>query len=144
MKTLKSFLNNKDKKIIKIRRIVFGILSILIILSVILFIKMYKAILYPNVLITNGENISLYISSKDNFENVKEKLYSENIIINKKRFEWLAKKLDYPRYVKSGHYIIADGMNNNKLLNMLRSGSQTPIDLTFNNIRTVEQLAGRM
>ena len=144
MKTLKSFLNNKDKKIVKIRRIVFGILSIIIILSVILFIKMYKAILYPNVLITNGENISLYISSKDNFENVKEKLYSENIIINKKRFEWLAKKLDYPRYVKSGHYIIADGMNNNKLLNMLRSGSQTPIDLTFNNIRTVEQLAGRM
>lgn len=144
MKTLKSFLNNKDKRIVKIRRIVFGTLSILIILSVILFIKMYKAILYPNVLIPNGEDVSLYISSKDNFENVKEKLYSENIIINQKRFEWLAKKLDYPKYVKSGHYIITDGMNNNKLLNMLRSGSQTPIDLTFNNIRTIEQLAGRM
>lgn len=144
MKTLKSFLNNKDKKIVKIRRIVFGTLSILIILSVILLIKMYKAVLYPNVLIHSGENVSLYISSKDNYEDVKEKLYSENIIINQKRFEWLAKKLDYPKYIKSGHYIITDGMNNNKLLNMLRSGSQTPIDLTFNNIRTIEQLSGRI
>ncbi len=143
MKTLKAFLKDKDEKIVKIRRIVFGTLSILVILSMILLIRMYKAILYPNVLIPNGEKVSLYISSKDDFEIVKEKLYTKNVIINQKRFEWLAKKLDYPKYIKSGHYVISDGMNNNRLLNMLRSGNQTPIDLTFNNIRTLEQLAGR-
>lgn len=144
MKSLRTFLKDKDKKVVKTRRIVFGTLSVLIVLSVILFINMYKAILYPNVLIPNGEKVSLYISSEDDFDNVKEKLYSKDIIINQKRFEWLAKKLDYPQYIKSGHYIITDGMNNNRLLNLLRSGSQTPVDITFNNIRTIEQLAGRI
>jgi UPF0755 protein len=35
-------------------------------------------------------------------------------------------------------------MNNNRLLNLLRSGSQTPVKFTFNNIRTIEQFAGRV
>ena len=96
----------------------------------------------PNV--DTNENYSLYIYENDSFENIKEILYSDSVIINKKSFEWLAKKLDYPQYIKSGHYVIKDGMNNNQLLNMLRSGSQTPVRLTFNNIRTLEQLASRI
>ena len=96
----------------------------------------------PNV--ETNENYSLYIYENDSFENIKEILYSDSVIINKKSFEWLAKKLDYPQYIKSGHYVIKDGMNNNQLLNMLRSGSQTPVRLTFNNIRTLEQLASRI
>ena len=96
----------------------------------------------PNV--ETIENYSLYIYENDSFENIKEILYSDSVIINKKSFEWLAKKLDYPQYIKSGHYVIKDGMNNNQLLNMLRSGSQTPVRFTFNNIRTLEQLASRI
>ena len=103
---------------------------------------MYKSIIYPNT--STNENYSLYIYSTDDFESVKNQLYSDSIIINKKSFEWLAKKLNYPQYIKSGRYIIKNGMNNNQLLNILRSGSQTPVKFTFNNIRTIEQLAGRI
>ena len=103
---------------------------------------MYKSIIYPNV--STKENYSLYIYSDDEFATVKDKLYSDSIIINRRSFEWLAKKLDYPKYIKSGHYVIKNGMNNNQLLNMLRSGSQTPVKFTFNNIRTIEQLASRI
>jgi len=35
-------------------------------------------------------------------------------------------------------------MNNFQLIRMLRSGRQTPVKLTFNNIRTKEQLAARL
>ena len=103
---------------------------------------MYKSIIYPNV--STKENYSLYIYSDDEFVTVKDKLYSDSIIINRRSFEWLAKRLDYPKYIKSGHYVIKNGMNNNQLLNMLRSGSQTPVKFTFNNIRTIEQLAARI
>ena len=41
-------------------------------------------------------------------------------------------------------YILTDGMTNQKLINMLRMGYQTPVKVVFNNIRTVEQLAGRI
>lgn len=141
MKTIKSYHKEHVNKMKKMKRIMFGILGLLVILSVFVFIKMYKAIIYPNVNTPEGKDLSIYIFSDDDFEDVTDDLYSDSIIINKKSFEWLAKKLDYPQYIKSGHYVITDEMNNNRLLNMLRSGSQTPVDFTFNNIRTIEQLA---
>lgn len=144
MKTIRTYHKESVERRKKIKRIIFGTLGILVIISVFAFIRMYKALLNPNVNVSDGDEISLYIYSYDDFESVKNKLYSDNIIINKKSFEWLAKKLDYPQYIKSGHYVIKDGMNNNRLLNMLRSGSQTPVDFTFNNIRTIEQFAGKV
>ncbi len=142
MKTLKSYHKNHINKMKKIKRTIFGVLGVLVILSVFIFIKMYKSIIYPNV--STEENYSLYIYSDDEFETTKDKLYSDSLIINNRSFEWLAKRLDYPKYIKSGHYVIRNGMNNNQLLNMLRSGSQTPVKFTFNNIRTIEQLASRI
>ena len=141
MNTIKSYFKDNLKKTTKIKRWILRVLSIIILLSVLIFIQMYKAILSPNVAISNNDVFSLYINSNNDFEAVKNDLYSKGIIINKKSFEWLAKKLDYPKYIKSGHYVILDGMNNNHLINMLRSGNQTPIDFTFNNIRTIEQFA---
>ena len=142
MKTMRSYHQEQIEKTKKIKRLIFGILGILVIISIFIFSKMYKALMNPNV--DTKENYSLYIYDEDNFETIKNQLYSDSIIINKKTFEWLAKKLDYPQCIKSGHYIIADGMNNNRLLNMLRSGSQTPVKFTFNNIRTIEQFAGKV
>ena len=142
MKTLKSYHQNHINKMKKMKRIAFGIFCILLMSSVLFFIKSYKSIIYPNI--STAENYSLYIYSNDDFETIKNKLYSDSLVINKKSFEWFAKKLDYPKYIKSGHYIIKDGMSNRHLLNMLRSGSQTPVKFTFNNIRTLEQLAARI
>ena len=117
MKTLKSYHKEHIDKMKKIKRISFGIFSILLILFVFIFVKMYNSIITPNIS-TKG-NYSLYIYSNDDFETIKNKLYSDSIIINRKSFEWVAKKLDYPKYIKSGHYVIKDGMSNRHLLNML-------------------------
>lgn len=144
METIRSYHNKQVNKMKKIKRYIFLTLAVLAVISVFVFVKMYKAIIFPNVLTPNGEKISLYIYSDDDFEDVKQKLYSDSIIINHKSFEWLAKKLDYPKYIKSGHYVISNNMNNNRLLNLLRSGSQTPVKFTFNNIRTIKQFAGRV
>ena len=144
MESIRSYHNKQVNKLKKIKRYMFMILSVLAVISVFVFVRMYKAIIFPNVLTPNEEKVSLYIYSDDDFETVKQKLYSDSIIINQKSFEWLAKKLEYPKYIKSGHYVITNNMNNNRLLNMLRSGSQTPVKFTFNNIRTIEQFAGRV
>ena len=52
------------------------------------------------------------------------------------------KKLD--RNPKAGHYIIPEGATPMEIVNMLRSGAQKPVRLTFNNIRTLEDLSGRL
>jgi UPF0755 protein len=43
--------------------------------------------------------------------------------------------------IKPGHYVLQEGMSNDALINMLRLGTQTPVQVIFNNIRTKEQLA---
>lgn len=144
MKTIKTYHDDNIKKVKRIKQRVFLTLAILIVIAVFIFIRMYKAVLYPNVCLKNVDSYSLFIYSDDDFESIKEKIYSDSIIIQKKSFEWLAKQLDYPKYIKSGHYVITNGMNNNQLLNKLRSGNQEPVKFTFNNIRTIEQLSARI
>ena len=86
METIKTYYKKQIDKMKKIKRYIFLGLSVCVIISVIVFIRMYKAIIFPNVLIPNDEKISLYIYADDDFEIVKQKLYSENIIINQKSF----------------------------------------------------------
>lgn len=46
--------------------------------------------------------------------------------------------------IKAGSYELNAGMNNLEILKKLLSGSQTPIQLTFNNLRTKEQLSAKL
>lgn len=57
---------------------------------------------------------------------------------------WLAGQKNYPNRVMAGRFLIFDGMSNNDLINLLRSGEQSPVRLTFHHIRTDEELAGRI
>ena len=59
-------------------------------------------------------------------------------------FEWVANKKKYATNIKSGQYSIKAAANNNKLVNLLRSGKQTPVKLSFNNQHQLENLAGRI
>lgn len=58
-------------------------------------------------------------------------------------FLWVAAKKKFSN-PKSGRYILNKEMSNNDLINLLRSGNQTPIKLSFNNQNTLEKLAGRI
>lgn len=61
-----------------------------------------------------------------------------------KSFEWVANKKKYTNRIKPGSYQINKGMNNNDLINLLRSGNQTPVNISFNNQDSLEKLAGRI
>jgi len=71
-------------------------------------------------------------------------LYENNYIINRNSFEWLAEKKNYRNHIYPGRYKLTNGMSNNKLLDLLRSGKQEPVKVVFNNVRTKEQLAGKI
>lgn len=45
---------------------------------------------------------------------------------------------------KAGHYLLPEGATPMWIVNTLRSGAQKPVRLTFNNIRTLEDLSGRI
>jgi UPF0755 protein len=86
----------------------------------------------------------IYIATGSSFKQVMDTLELKGIINNNKTFIWLANKKHYPSLVKPGRYVINKDMSYNSLINLLRSGMQSPVDVTFNNSRTVNQLAGKI
>jgi len=50
--------------------------------------------------------------------------------------------MNYANRVKPGRYRLHAGMSNRKLINMLASGNQEPVTISFHNIRLKEQFAG--
>lgn len=85
----------------------------------------------------------IYIDETKDFENVVEQLNKMNLP-SEKILRIISDRLRYPHAVKSGRYEVVDGMTMIDVVRMLRSGNQKAVNLTFNNIRTIENLAGRI
>ncbi len=101
--------------------------------------------LYQYVFQKNVKNdYVLLIQENATFEQVTDSLIANDVLINYKAFKWVAKKKSYPSAVKPGRYLFQKGMNTNQIVNMLRGGLQQPVDVTFNNVRFKEELAGKV
>lgn len=89
----------------------------------------------------------IYISTAD-LKNVGYRVVVDSLILphisNRLAFETYAKRLDLPERIKPGRYELSEGQSVIDIVRMLKLGIEKPTQLTFNNIRTPEQLAGRM
>lgn len=102
--------------------------------------KVYDAIFTPNTKI-DTDKAYVYISSDATFQEVQDSL--RPYIKDMESFGQIAEKKGYPSNVKGGKYAITKGMNNNEIINSLRSNN-VPIKLAFNNQETLADLAGRV
>jgi UPF0755 protein len=100
--------------------------------------NLYSKIYSANV----TQDSEIFIASNSDFDAVVIALHS--IVANKNSFKWVATKKKYPNLIKAGKYLLKKGMNNNDLVNLLRSGNQTAVTLSFNNQDSLEKLAGRI
>lgn len=120
--------------------------KIIVILGIVLLLAAgaagigYYFILSPNT--TVKDDGIIFIRPGDSFETVVIILRSKGYVTDEYTFRKVAELKDYPVLVKSGRFRIKDGLNNNQLVNLLRSGKQEPISFTFNNIRTIKDFAG--
>jgi UPF0755 protein len=105
---------------------------------------LYKWIYESNVDLDGKKSVVIFIPTGSDYDRVVEILNEQHIIKDQKSFDWVAKEKKYRESVKPGRYRVLAGMSNSELVNMLRSGNQEPVTLTFNNIRTKAQLAGRV
>ncbi len=107
-------------------------------------IKTYNKVYKPNVLVADSTAKYLEIPTGSDFNDVIDIIKKEGILENPDSFVWLAKKKNYPNHVYPGRYRLVHEMNNNEIINRLRSGYQEPVKVIFNSIRTKEHLAGRV
>jgi UPF0755 protein len=115
--------------------------SVLLVLSLV-FIA-YKT-LFGTSINTGDKSVVIYIPTGSSYNSVLDTLYSNLNIEKPKLLEWVAEKKNYPLLIKPGRYVIDSNISYIGLVNLLRSGRQKPVKITFNNARTLNQIAGKI
>tara|TARA_R110001583_G_scaffold145635_2_gene297635 strand:- start:69252 stop:70286 length:1035 start_codon:yes stop_codon:yes gene_type:complete len=121
-----------------LKKLFLLIFSLVLIIGGFLAYNFYGKIYKPN---TTKEGF-LYIPTNSTFQEVENLV--RPFLKRVKPFVWVANKKRYSNSIKPGKYFISKGLNNNDLVNLLRSGKQTTVKLSFNNQDTFEKLAGRI
>ena len=100
----------------------------------------YKAIFSPNTAFEAPEAY-VYIASDAHFGQIRDSL--EPLLEDISTFEAVARRKGYTTNVKAGKYVLTKGMNNNDIINTLRSAN-SPVRVSFNNQESLPDLAGRI
>lgn len=127
----------------RLRKNIFILFSLLSVVALCFLWMAYSAIFKSNVKI-ESESAEVFIPEKSTVEEVAFLLEHSQIIDDKRTFLWVSQLKKFHMPSKGGRYLIQSGWSNNDIINNLRVGSEIPVGLTFNNIRTVEDLSGRI
>lgn len=123
------------------------ILIIFLVLAGIMFVSFsfyaYQMIYTPNFLIDQYDREFL-IYPEDSFDDVRDRLYEGKYVQEVVSFSFLARLMKYTENVKPGRYIIKKDATNYEVIRMLRAGEQTPVDITFSNVRLLEELSEKV
>lgn len=123
-----------------IRKILLAIALIgLVVLGYFSF-TIYQLIFSPNTSFET-EKHSVYVSKKSDFSAVVDSL--SPYLKDADAFIQVAEKKAYHQNVKSGHFVLHKGMNNNEIINTLRS-TNVPVNINFNNQNSLDDLSKRL
>lgn len=100
----------------------------------------YQIIYTPNVLVEEQSRL-FAVPHGMTFKQLQDKLSGERIVNDLVSFSFLAKLKDLDTTLKPGMYTLKGDMTNMELINLLRSGAQTPVRLTFSNARLLSQMS---
>lgn len=127
------------------KKVIVSVLLIGLLIGAYVGYNMYTRIYQPNVTLAKGKTAYFYIKTGSNFSDVSNGLYEGGYIKNRTSFEWVSeKKSNFKTNIKPGRYLLKDGMSNNELVDLLRSGKQEPVKMSFDHIRTIKELAGKL
>lgn len=121
-----------------IRKILVALVIISVIVLSYFSYNIYEAVFSPNTSFANKEQ-SVYISKSDNSDSLIQKL--KPLLKDTESFFEVAKRKKYSP--KPGHFILKNGMNNNEIVNTLRS-QNIPINITFNNAESLNELSDNL
>lgn len=121
--------------------VIISILLLLILSGAGIAYYFYQTICGANLLEIK-ESVLIQVPSGSNLDKITEILSEKGILKDKKGFLWVCSIMKF--YGKSGQYRITKNTNSyHSLVGVLR-GEQESVNLTFNNFRLKEQLAGHV
>lgn len=103
----------------------------------------YQIIRSPNILVDKPSKL-LMIPHGTRFKALQDSLYKGAFVEDIVAFSFLARLMKYDQNIIPGCYKLKTNMNNWEAIQLLKSGHQTPVNITFNNARTNEELARKI
>jgi UPF0755 protein len=119
------------------------VLAALGIVSLLIITLIYRSLFGDSIRAEENKGTVL-VPTGATYAQVMDTLRSHLIIRNLKVLNWVAKMKNFPALIRPGRYEIAGDMSCIGLINLLRSGRQVPVNVTLNNARTINQLAGKI
>ncbi|WP_101689558.1 endolytic transglycosylase MltG [Dysgonomonas massiliensis] len=126
------------KKIVKIG---LTLLCVLIVVAAALGIYAYRV---ANTGFAIDKEISIQIDSTKDYDKLLADLKEKAKVESVDNFDLVAGLMQYKDNLRTGNYVIKPDMNIVDVIRNLRSGAQTPVRITFNNIRTKDDLCERL
>lgn len=123
-----------------IKKILLAIVFIGLAIAAYFAYYIYNIMIHSNTAF-NNDTAYVYIATNADYNDVRQQL--EPLLKDINTFDALAKQKKYVTNIKAGRYAIKKGMNNNDIINSIRSNN-LPIMLSFNNQESLESLAGRV
>lgn len=106
-------------------------------------VYIYQMLYAPNFLINQPEKF-IIIKEETKFDQLRNKLIEDTLLNDVISFSVLSKLMDYNDNIKIGAYRVKTNMSNYNMISMLRSGNQTPINITFSYARKIDDLAEKI
>jgi UPF0755 protein len=103
----------------------------------------YQVFYTPNVE-TKGRPTYVLVRRGETAKAVLDSIEATGVIVDKLSLHFVARIMKYDKLVKPGRYELKDGYTNRQLISDLRAGRQSPLKLTFQNIRLREDLARKL
>lgn len=125
-----------------VRRLGWALLAVLVALIAVGGWWVYQEYAYrfSPVVLKDG---SFYVQPNQTFQQVAKALDGEGFVPSSEQIIRRAEQHQLDT-VQVGHYALERGMSYRTLLSCIAQGRQTPVRVTFNNIRTLDQLAERL
>lgn len=126
------------------KKIVISLFVVALLAGAYVAYKAYDYIYAPNVPQYLDED-HLYIPTGTNYDSLLVILKRGNFLIDPGSFDTVADWMKFKeRTLSPGRYRILGGWSNRTLIQHIRSGNQDPVEVTYNNVRTIEELAGKV
>lgn len=115
------------------------VVSVVVSIIVFVLVSFYLIKLSPVIV---EKDTSFYLKENISKAEFFDKLKSDSIVNNTFVMKMLLGNSRNKCAMNSGHYIVKKGMTNLEISNMFKYGLQSPVRITFNNIRSIKQLSG--
>jgi len=123
-----------------IKKILWAIALIGLVIFGVIAYYIYGAMFQPNTKF-NEDTAYIYVPSDATYSDVRTQLIP--LLDDIDKFDALASQKKYNTNIKAGRFAISKGMNNNDIINSIRS-KNLPIKIAFNNQNNLADLAGRI